>query len=629
MDHSTAADDHAARRCELMTLPTELLNQISTTLSIVDTASLSVTSEWMRQVSNRGGFHHSMVMWRMQAALECFAGPDTVCAALDSIAGLPLVERPSALRMFSSRRVPMLSLDRTVLFRSWYDVIENTRNALICTSALARRTGLEADLAIASWHAFFPCSVYNILPYSRQFYVVMEALPWKHWPSMLDAVATRTNILGWEGLSRTSRNLSITYPGVTNNVAAAILNATGGGRTDKAFARIQRCFNITEAQRHTLSFPGLARDMVNRVEGHRHFTAMWRTLNVTNAALIDAAEHIYLEGSFERFLSRHRDWMEMGAPGRQPTVKEQARWDIKARAFFGRVERDACASVALSRGPDAEGTPGCEQDELIGEVEQFSEAFFRYEDVETMFDRALQAPRGFQPVLLDHWATLIEKRVDMVRSVALMARVTTWCDTVVEDFTVQNEPVNAVRAYVALLRTCVNSMDASTIAAVVDKVVYGVFETLPIAASAAMLSFFCEAKAREKPLVDDKQLARWMTAFAQDPHSNVAFLPKAFAKSLIEVVAVDFLSFPDKRQGDATKFNRFCTRFSIPQSLQAGARKAMINGMMQGIRLDQPRLRVLLRTRLSLAGFNDSASFDTALAVVRNHRNAVLTGARV
>ncbi len=546
-----------------------------------------------------------------------------IIETLQEISQLPMAARPGALSEFANGLLPPVAGEDSFVDAAWDEVIASTRHALDNDPSLAGRADLHAQLDAAKWHCGGTHGHNDGGAWSVAFYGRLRTTPPEFWPQLLDAAVAGERILDWPDLESTVRNTDISFAGVSDRLATelsvALLEHSPFG--DETKAVLQKRFGVTDRQFAQFIIPMAAQNLAILAGTRRTgFASLLDAHPFKDPAFSALVERNAAVERLEAFRATGPDWKSLTEDDPMATPERNAHWKAVLVDFFRQVEADGYASVWGSSESESDFVTADGSDALVATLTSMSLMMATPGNETQTLEMSLNAPLGFQPILLDRWARLVSTLPDKADAQALMPQVSAWREKVVLAFNERGEPANAVRAHVAEMRAERNLAGPGLGLPHLQRMVEAVFSSTPIEACGSLLSLLSELDGEGRGIVTDELLTDKMALFVASPNASAPYFSPHFAMKLMEVVGERSDTLPEG--GDASKytFEQLCIRFSVPSEVRYPALNLLLQGVSASVPLRSLDLRATIVDRLAKIGLHDE---ELVSRVLRNVREAI------
>jgi hypothetical protein len=608
-------------------LPPEVFKLFVSVVPMADVAALGRVSRGMSAIVHSTSSPYAALLPLVEQAWTDDVALNHVVDMLVAIEAMPLPSRPEALRAVASVLMtrPKFPTRGSASDERWIDVLSRTGNLVYQEIDPKAQPEMLADLDIASWKVLFSCDMQMDAEgqFAKECWGRLQHIPTTLWPGVLDAAVSRSRGLKWLDVDAIVQDRAICFPCISDRLAVAFAETAEllvEGAT--LLSEMQSRFGITATQYAHLLRPMEALRLADlQQRSNVPFPQLWTIYQPSDPYLVALTEHVALEVAFSEFRKTGRTpvpsaFFSEYDDGDRALTGDAVPWNAKFIAFFSAMESAACHSAENTTQGDASAT-------LLTKV--FSKMIKDLEGADN-FQRCLngifEQPTGFQPMLMDRWAEAFPSDSDNTGLIPLLQPISEWRKKVVDVFLSRNEPINAVRACVAELRTYIKITggDHDAVGPVLESVTQQVFEAMPSESWGAMLSYLNVISPRwagKASWVETATLRRWIEIYLKNPEATRTYDADKFLETLCYAAVPIFAELPDRDNDQGSKFDNFCDRFGIPFRRRVFAQHQLLYGVATTIATDAPHLRTEIRAALKKVEATDEASFLYVLSLLR------------
>jgi hypothetical protein len=601
-------------------LPPELFRILIASVPLADAAALGLVSRSMSAILSSTSSPYASLLPLVAQAWTDDIDTAHVVRMLMAMEAMPLGLRPAAFRAVASMLLvrARISPEAVLADTAWDEAITRTRDLVRRDCDPEAQRQMVVDLEVAAWHALDFCSVTLRRRRKADCWAWMQLMPSECWPPVLDAAVFRLLDLTWLDMKAIVADDTIRFRGISDRVAVDFarrpeLLTAGLLMSDMMHTR----FGLTLSQYERLLRPIEAARLATLWRYTNDlFSDFWIRYPTSDRLLIEMTERVALEDQLEGFWRTGSARVPPDAAvrcgsGDVAAINEVARWKEKFSVFYCAVESAACRSLGNAK----DGVyPALSLTDVYTTV---VEDLQNRQNLGACLTYIFSQPLGFQPVLLDRWAQAFRPDVDNTAYFPLLAQVSAWRMAVTDAFISRNEPINAVRACVAELRSFFNisSGDKDAVAQTFNAVMRLVFEAMPSETWGAMLSYMnvMSLQRGKRRWIDEIALHRRLVTFLRNPRAELRESSNRSYSPYCSSAGPIFDELPDQASETASKFENFCDRMGIPLRYRASAKTVVLIGIGKKIPKCASHLCTVIRAELKKAGFDDDESFRYVL----------------
>jgi hypothetical protein len=596
-------------------LPPELFRIFMSSVPLADVAVLGCVSRSLSAILHSRSSPYASLLPLVEKAWTDDIDIAHVVRMLAAIQTMRLPLRPEALRAVASMLLarPRFPLGVAWMDTAWAEAITRTRDLVYEEIDQHAQLQMLVDLDVAAWHALDFHAMALSARRKADCWERMQRMPSQCWPPVLDAAVFRSTDLTWLDMKAIVADDTIRFPGISDRVAVAFAERPeliSGGLLMADVMRMR--FGVTLSQYDRLLRPMEAIRLATlRRNTNSVFSDFWNRYPTTDRLLIELTERVALEDELEGFSRTGHvrvppeAAMKCGS-GDIAALREVARWNDKFSSFYCTIESPACRSAEKTLRSDKQAPS------LADAISRVVENLQKHQNFVACLTGIFSQPLGFQPVLLDRWAQTFRPDVENIAYFPLLAQVSAWRVAAVDAFMSRNEPINAVRACVAELRTFFNITGGNqdAVSPIFDAVTRMVFGTMPSETWGALLSYMnVMSLHRGKRLRHEKDALNLLhVTFLKNPRSELRESTHRFYLPLCHSAGPIFDELPDRSNEKASKFDNFCERIRIPLRDREIAKAILLIGIGLKIPMGAPHLCALIRNKLKKAGLHDDES---------------------
>jgi hypothetical protein len=534
----------------------------------------------------------------------------------------------------------------------WKETITRTQDLVYTEIDPQSQFHMLLDLDVAAWHTLDLSTTPQGKQRQADGWDRMLKMPSECWPPVLDAVVSRKLDFPAHVMKAIISDETIRFPGVSDSVVAAFANHSalqddGHLLTDMLQTRL----GVTMSQYERIVRPMEAKRLATLwASTGELFSEVWRRYPTTDLLLVELTERVALEDAWPNFCDtgqvRSRPVSAVTFDvGDIAVMSEVARWKDKFSAFGCNKESAAYGSVVKALRSD-ESVPS-----LIDAITTVFEKLERRQNFADCLTDIFSQPLGFQPILLELFSQACRRDLDVANfsltmakrsaerrgsvfdevrwrnepengvrvpvrirdSSMLASKISAWHISAADEFISRNEPLNAVRAGVAALRTRVDifGRHKNELGRTFDAVTRMVFETMPSETWGPLLAYIDALSEDDTNTLryDRDKLNGLHVTFLKNPRAELRESTHRFRTTLSRTAAPIYAELPDRASETASKLENFCDRLGIPVGDRDVMEAALLYEVDSRIPTGTPHLCSVIRDELRKVDLDDDKSF--------------------